>query len=88
MNMRPEISPWEIIWKVAPPTEYCVYAVRPTITYPMLEIDEYATMRFRSVCAIAKSAPYITLTTPTTASGTANAAATSGSIVKLNRKRA
>ena len=51
------MMPCATIWKTAPFSPCSVSVAMPSMTMPMCDTDEYATTYFRSVCAIALSAP-------------------------------
>ena len=50
----------------------------PSMTIPMCETEEYAMTYFRSVCAIAESAPYTMFTHPIVPTSHASSAAAPG----------
>ena len=51
------MMPCANIWKTDPFNPTTVSVAAPSMTTPMCETDEYAITYFRSVCAIALSAP-------------------------------
>ena len=73
------MTPWANIWKTEPFRPASVSVAAPSMTIPMWETDEYAMTYFRSVCAIADSAPYTILMQAIMPTSQARSAAPDGS---------
>ena len=79
------IVPWLNIWNTAPVIPCVFMDAIPRMTIPMWLMLEYAMSFLKSVCAMATSAPYTMLITPSSASSQEKCRIASGNIGKLIR---